>query len=161
MAMPPPGSNHQPPSAGESINLSHRGAVWAHVTIDETRSYVSLCCPMPKDPWSFPVRVSMQIETGRKIACTVYANGSNVPSHANRLVLRHNLGEGKQKLSLVDAAGAPWAEAELTEELRLFDLSGRERVRVTSEWSLGGRHFILRALDEAGQPATGQQVLKV
>lgn len=163
MAMPPPGSgaNHQPPPGGESIDLRYRGAAWAHVTLDDRRSYVSLCCPMPSDPYSFPVRVSMQIESGRKITCTVYANGSNVPSPASRLVLHHNLGEGKQKLALVDAAGGPWAEVELLEELRLFDLAGRERVRVTSEWSVSGRHFKLHCVDEAGQPVSGQQFLMV
>jgi hypothetical protein len=161
MAMPPSGAEHQPPSAGRSATLSHRGAVWAHATIDESGNNVSLGCTLPKDPWSFPSRVTLQLEPGRKIECTVYANGSNVPSHANRLVLRHDLGDGQQKLALVDAAGAPWAEVELSDEVRLFDLSGRERVRITSEWGLTGRRLHLRCLDESGHELSGQQALKV
>jgi hypothetical protein len=137
MAMPPPGfENIPPPVGGVSHKLSYEGAFWAYATVNADGASASFCCAMRKDAWSYLTRVSVSLEAARKVAFTVYANGSNAPSAASRIV-------------------------RMTDELRLFDLKGRERARICRDLRLSGRRLQLRCWDESGAELSGQELLIV
>ena len=156
----------QHPVGGVSHSLTSGGEPFAHASLDVGGSYATLGCPDPADRWSSPTRVQVSAETPGKVVCTAYANADPASPSSARVVLERTLGGEVQRFELGDARGAPWGQLEVGEQVRLFDLSGRERARITCASEPGAAkpartHLSLRCWDEQGQELTGQQFLQV
>lgn len=153
------------PVGGMSYDLTFGGNLFAHASLTTDGSYASLGCTNPQERRSFPTRVQVLVEKTKNVACTAYGNSDPKVPLASRVVLERTLGGAVQQLELEDALGKPWARLEIGEQVRLFDLSGRERVRITRMSDAGMEPVMTRlslsCWDEQGQELAGQQYLMV